>query len=229
MASGSIVKTVTTAAPTSRRVKQKTDNSEDDAGGQASGRAAQAARTTGVTSVSRNAHPSKRGRVSGPRHTRHILAVMGFGSHEFGELALGPKATVVKRPRLISSLDPDVKTAFHLVQLDCGGMHTVGLTADNKIISWGVNDNGALGRDTSWDGGLRDVDDDSDSEADDLNPRESTPAEISPGHFPPGTCFTHVAAGDSCSFAVTDTGLVYGWGTFVVSWAAMMQFEHHGD
>lgn len=138
-----------------------------------------------------------------------------------GELGLGPKATEVNRPRLISSLDPDAKTTFHVVQLDCGGMHTLALTADNKIISWGVNDNGALGRDTSWDGGVRDVhtdeSDDSSEEADDLNPRESSPAEILSGHFPADTRFVQVAAGNNCSFVVTDTGLVYGWGTFVNS------------
>lgn len=51
----------------------------------------------------------------------------------------------------------------------------------------------------------------------DLNPLESTPTCIPDTSFPPGTKFATVAAGDSCSFAVTTTGLVYGWGTFVVS------------
>ncbi|KAM0427594.1 hypothetical protein ACHAPT_007555 [Fusarium lateritium] len=93
-------------------------------------------------------------------------------------------------------------------------MHTVALTADNKILTWGVNDEGALGRDTSWEGGVRDIDADSDDEDDSLNPHESTPTEIAQDSFPSGTKFTQVAAGDSCSFALTDTGLVYGWGAF---------------
>ena len=35
-----------------------------------------------------------------------------------------------------------------VVQIDAGGMHVVALTRDNKILTWGVNDQGALGRDT---------------------------------------------------------------------------------
>jgi regulator of chromosome condensation len=95
-------------------------------------------------------------------------------------------------------------------------MHTIALTEDNKIVTWGVNDNGALGRDTAWDGGLRDIGGDSDQEDGELNPLESTPTAIPTSAFPPGMRFAQVAAGDSCSFAVTDTGLVYGWGTFKV-------------
>ena len=63
----------------------------------------------------------------------------------------------------------------------------------------------------------RSIDADSDSDDEDVNPLESTPTHIPENSFPKGTKFTSVAAGDSCSFAVTDTGLVYGWGTFLVS------------
>ncbi|KAI8945769.1 regulator of chromosome condensation 1/beta-lactamase-inhibitor protein II [Xylaria longipes] len=143
-----------------------------------------------------------------------VLAVFVFGGGENGELGLGPKRTEALRPCLNSSLDPDSSTAYHIVEYACGGMHTVALSADNRIVTWGVNDNNALGRDTQWDGGLRDVDADSDYEDEELNPLESTPTEIPAEHFPPGTRFAQVAAGDSCSFALTDAGLVYGWGTF---------------
>ncbi len=41
-----------------------------------------------------------------------------------------------------------------VLQVACGGMHTVTLTEDHAIYSWGVNDEGALGRETgqysSW-------------------------------------------------------------------------------
>lgn len=61
--------------------------------------------------------------------------------------------------------------------------------------------------------------DDSDSEDDDdngLNPRESIPAEVdfSTTEVAEGTRWVQVTAGDSCSFALTDDGRVYGWGTF---------------
>jgi regulator of chromosome condensation len=113
-------------------------------------------------------------------------------------------------------LDLCCLTAYYIIDFACGGMHTVALSKNNEIITWGVNDNKALGRNTDWDGGLRDVDADSDDENGDLNPLESTPMEIPAKHFPPGTRFSQVAAGDNCSFALTDTGLVYGWGTFRV-------------
>jgi len=145
-----------------------------------------------------------------------VCAVLIFGNGDNGELGLGPNKTESLRPRSNPYLNPDDTSKFHVVQLACGGMHTIGLTVDNKIISWGVNDNYALGRDTHWDEKLRDVDAESDEEEAELNPLESTPAEIPPRHFPAGTQFVQVAAGDSCSFALTDTGLLYGWGTFRV-------------
>jgi hypothetical protein len=152
-----------------------------------------------------------------------ILTVYAFGTGDMsGELGLGPKKKEAKRATIIPKLDGRDKDAYHVVQVDCGGMHSLALTADNKIVSWGGNDKGALGRDTNWDGGLRDMDadkagSDSDSDDEDVNPLESTPTHIPEDSFPKGTRFTSVAAGDSCSFAVTETGLVYGWGTFLVS------------
>lgn len=35
-----------------------------------------------------------------------------------------------------------------VLQIACGGMHTVALLEDGRIFSWGVNDEGALGRET---------------------------------------------------------------------------------
>ncbi|KAI1348459.1 regulator of chromosome condensation [Xylaria sp. FL0043] len=144
-----------------------------------------------------------------------VLQIIVFGSGECGELGLGPREKEKPRAFVNPFLSGDEGTRFHIVQLDCGGMHTVALTDDNEIVTWGVNDRGALGRDTTWDGGLRDVDAESDDEDEQLNPMESTPTQIPADSFPPGARFVQVAAGDSCSFALTDTGLVYGWGTFL--------------
>jgi regulator of chromosome condensation len=154
------------------------------------------------------------------------LDVFVFGEGSSGELGLGSvkiegkKPIDVRRPRLNANLA--AKTAG-VVQIACGGMHSLALTKDNKILSWGVNDQGALGRDTAWEGGLRDVskDDESDSDDDDddtgLNPNESTPKEIDTSEVADDTTFVQVAASDSASFALTDDGRVYGWGTFRVS------------
>ncbi|KAI9790276.1 MAG: hypothetical protein M1816_005301 [Peltula sp. TS41687] len=142
------------------------------------------------------------------------LNIYVFGANTGGELGLGPKATnaSVKRPRLNPNLSID---SVGVVQVATGGMHCAALTHDNKILTWGVNDDGALGRDTKWEGGMRNVDDsDSDVEETPLNPRESTPTAIDSSAFPEGTVFTQLAASDSATFALTDEGLVYGWGAF---------------
>lgn len=142
------------------------------------------------------------------------LAIYLFGSGESSELGLGSNTTEALVPTRNPYLDPNDPSKLHVVQLACGGMHTVALTADNKIVTWGVNDNAALGRDTQWDGGVRDIDEE--EEQGDLNPLESIPTAIPSSLFHLGTRFVQVAAGDSCSLALTDNGLVYGWGTFLV-------------
>ncbi|KAI9869748.1 MAG: hypothetical protein M1830_005127 [Pleopsidium flavum] len=145
------------------------------------------------------------------------LNVYVFGEGSCGELGLGTakNAIDVKRPRLNPKLSADT---VGVVQLAVGGMHVAALTHDNKILTWGVNDQGALGRDTAWEGKMKDMDDDKSDTSEEsdsgLNPRESTPTAIPSGAFPEGTIFVEVAAGDSSTFALTDDGLVYGWGTF---------------
>ena len=157
------------------------------------------------------------------------LDVFVFGEGSAGELGLGAardsagrKPVDVKRPRLnerLSAKDVGV------VQIAVGGMHCAALTFDNKILTWGVNDQGALGRETAQEGKMKDITqkdgDDSDSDSDDdgegLNPTEAEPREVDPAHFPDGTVFAQLVASDSATFALTDDGFVYGWGTFRVS------------
>lgn len=172
------------------------------------------------------APPSKKAKLlnKGPVLTEPAterLNVYVFGEGTAGELALGTakKAVDVKRPRLNPNLSADT---VGVVQIAAGGMHAVALTHDNKILTWGVNDQGTLGRDTDWEGGVRDMDDaaseSSDDEKDDngLNPFESMPGEVdwSETEVAEGSRFVQVAAGDSTSFVMTDDGRVYGWGTF---------------
>ncbi|KAK3332230.1 putative regulator of chromosome condensation protein [Cercophora scortea] len=145
-----------------------------------------------------------------------VMDIFVFGEGSSGELGLGAmkyqgkKPIDVKRPRINHNLKG-------IVQVACGGMHVAALTNDNRILTWGVNDQGALGRETTWSGGLRDVDDeDSDDDDDDsgLNPKESEPAEIDTINVPEDTVWSQVVASDSATFALTNTGKVFGWGTF---------------
>ncbi|UKZ57228.1 hypothetical protein TrVGV298_011081 [Trichoderma virens] len=173
----------------------------------------EAASTNAEEQASQPAKPPAKAPTAAP-----ILTTIVFGSGECGELGLGPTKKMTLVGRVNPFLDPHGEDKVQVVQIACGGMHVVILTADNKIITWGVNDDNALGRDTKWDSG-RDTgsgDGDDDDDEDDLNPHESTPAQVPVNHFPSNTKFAQVAAGDSCSFVLTDTGLVYGWGTFRV-------------
>ncbi|GAP89474.1 putative rcc1 domain-containing protein [Rosellinia necatrix] len=149
------------------------------------------------------------------------LDVFVFGEGSSGELGLGSKKNEgkrpidVKRPRLNHNLDAE---KVGIVDVACGGMHAVALTKDNRVLTWGVNDDKALGRDTTWDGGVRDADaEDSDSDDDDdtgVNPLESTPAQIEKGELEDHDVICKVAATDSASFLLTTDGFVFGWGTF---------------
>ncbi|KAH8660689.1 regulator of chromosome condensation 1/beta-lactamase-inhibitor protein II [Tricladium varicosporioides] len=150
------------------------------------------------------------------------LDIYVCGEGVSGELGLGPKPiegrkpTHVKHPHCNKLLDA---ATVGIVQIAVGGMHCVSLTHDQKIMTWGVNDNGALGRDTTWEAPTKGIDEgsiseDSDDEGD-LNPIESTPTAVPTENFGKHIpTFVQVVASDSASFALTGEGLVYGWGTF---------------
>ncbi|KAL4738516.1 regulator of chromosome condensation 1/beta-lactamase-inhibitor protein II [Aspergillus similis] len=151
------------------------------------------------------------------------LDVYVFGTNCAGELGLGDatKKTEIPRPVLNPKLAADDVGVVHLA---VGGMHSAALTHDNQILTWGVNDDGALGRDTKQDPEdvkMRNVGDedsaDGESESEDegnYNLKEATPLPMDAAHFPAGTVFTQLAATDSATFALTADGKVYGWGTF---------------
>lgn len=158
-----------------------------------------------------------------------LLDIYVFGCNECGELGLGQqtKKDTIARP----TKNPDL-TALGIVQMAAGGMHGVALTKDNKILTWGVNDGKPLGRDTDeWVAPEKDADADSDDESVGAaqNPLESTPTEVVMTNVPEGTIFTQIAAGDNATYAVTNDGLVYGWGTVRVSCVANTTFENYAN
>ncbi|XXG98634.1 hypothetical protein Hte_004960 [Hypoxylon texense] len=215
--------------PSSRSAaKRRRDDDQDDS-------APNATRQKRARKLDTVAAPSRRGRANGtaqragaaapppPLNTRPStkLNVFVFGEGRFGELGLGnqkhdgKKPINVKRPRLNHNLLAD---KVGVVQVACGGMHAVALTADNKILTWGVNDLKALGREVVFvDPGSDDDDSDASDDDDDykgLDQGESTPGEVDLSAFSVVPQFVQVAATDSATFALTETGDVYGWGTF---------------
>ena len=101
-----------------------------------------------------------------------------------------------------------------------GGMHAAALDSEGKVWTWGVNDQGSLGRNTknvavgpvaNGDVIMKESDDD-DEEL--LNVLESKPGVVQ--GFPEGVKVVKLACGDSISVAIADDGLVYSWGTFRV-------------
>ena len=134
-----------------------------------------------------------------------------------GELGLGATARDrnVKRPRINAHLPVD---DIGIVDVAVGGMHVAALDYLGGVWTWGVNDQGSLGRDTKGannEVAMTEAGDDSDSEEELLNLLESKPG-LAQG-FPAGVKVVKLACGDSISVAIADDGNVYSWGTFRVS------------
>jgi regulator of chromosome condensation len=62
-------------------------------------------------------------------------------------LGLGDDVLQVKKPRKIPifSLGPGFP-ANKIIKIACGGQHTLALSSNGVVFSWGGNDDGALGR-----------------------------------------------------------------------------------
>jgi regulator of chromosome condensation len=148
-----------------------------------------------------------------PMRTTEKCVVFVFGAGSMGELGLGAtgKDRDVKRPRLNGLL-----SSIGIVDVAVGGMHVAALDYEGRVWTWGVNDQGSLGRDTKVvDKEVAMKDDDSDDEEEEeLNPLESKPGLVQ--GFPEGVQIVKLACGDSISVAIANDGKVYSWGTFRV-------------
>jgi regulator of chromosome condensation len=150
-----------------------------------------------------------------PSRLQDKCDVFVFGAGSMGELGLGATSRDrnVKRPRLNAHL---LSKDVGIVDVALGGMHVAALDQIGRIWTWGVNDQGSLGRDTKVDTkevAMKDDDSDSDDE-DDLNPLESKPGLVQ--GFPDNLKIVKMACGDSISVAIAEDGKVYSWGTFRV-------------
>uniref|UniRef100_A0A131YNV2 Regulator of chromosome condensation n=1 Tax=Rhipicephalus appendiculatus TaxID=34631 RepID=A0A131YNV2_RHIAP len=162
-------------------------------------------RKAAETQSSQNAVPAKRKKgslesaasaapsVKKPRLLKEVSVkrrsssgnVYTVGQGDVGQLGLGPDVMECSRPALVQDLKD-------VVDVVAGGMHTLCLTADGKVWSFGCNDEGALGRQTSS-----------------LDGSETTPGTV---ELPEPVA--QVTAGDSHSAALTVSGKLFLWGNF---------------
>lgn len=108
-----------------------------------------------------------------------------FGADTCGELGLGKIGVTKKVPTCVLA-DQSIK---HVI---CGPMHTISLSEDGQVYSYGCNDEGALGRITDGDETL-----------------EATPTLV-----PLDGKVIKVTAGDSHSAVLIEDGRVFVWGNF---------------
>uniref|UniRef100_A0A1L8E655 Putative alpha-tubulin suppressor n=1 Tax=Nyssomyia neivai TaxID=330878 RepID=A0A1L8E655_9DIPT len=117
--------------------------------------------------------------------------VLACGQNDVRQLGLGEDVTEKTRPALVGDLK-------NIVDVRAGGMHTLCLTDAGAVWSFGCNDEGALGRDTSEEG-----------------------SEMTPGQVDlPEKCLK-ISAGDSHSACLLENGQVYAWGSFRDSHGSM--------
>ncbi|XP_078238677.1 regulator of chromosome condensation-like [Pogona vitticeps] len=126
----------------------------------------------------------KRTKVSHPSHQSKPGLVLTLGQGDLGQLGLGPDVLARKRPAV-------VKLPEKIIQAEAGGVHTVCLSETGKIYTFGCNDEGALGRDTSEEG-----------------------SDSVPGLVDLKEKVVQVSAGDSHTAALTEDGRVFIWGAF---------------
>lgn len=128
-----------------------------------------------------------------PADAARPCSVFSLGQGDTGQLGLGDGVLERKFPALVSALD-DAEGDDSPSRVAAGGMHTLTLTRSGKVLSFGCNDEGALGRLTEEDEECYE------------------PGEVA---FPDGVGrIMQITAGDSHSAAVDEHGKVYYWGTF---------------
>ncbi|KAM3831580.1 putative E3 ubiquitin-protein ligase HERC6 isoform 1-T1 [Vipera latastei] len=110
--------------------------------------------------------------------------VFSWGAGGFGQLGTGILEDSLI-PKEIDSL-----SMYNVIQVACGHYHSIALTKDGRVFSWGQNIHGQLGLGK----GL---------------PSQATPCNIS---SLAGIPVAQVAAGGAHSFVLSHSGVVYGWG-----------------
>ncbi|XP_030638003.1 regulator of chromosome condensation [Chanos chanos] len=137
-----------------------------------------------IENKAEDSNAAKKVKVSHRSHGQEKGLVLVLGQGDVGQLGLGEDILERKKPALVTLPEG-------VVQAVAGGMHTVCLSDTGNIYTFGCNDEGALGRDTSEEG-----------------------SEMAPGKVELAEKVVQVSAGDSHTAALTEDGTVYIWGSF---------------
>lgn len=127
--------------------------------------------------------------------------VFVWGSNDNGVLGIGTKATFRKRPFPVALLDKTSDTGYErlipkCVHIATKGLHSVAVTPDGEVHTWGVGDEGQLARDVSEDD-------------------EEGPAKPGVVAMPADAgAVIRVAASDGASFALDKYGTAFASGVF---------------
>ncbi|XP_067139525.1 regulator of chromosome condensation-like [Centruroides vittatus] len=116
-----------------------------------------------------------------------VSDILVCGENAFGQIGFDPDdISEVVRPKLLS-------TDHNVVDIAAGAMHNIFLTDKGEVYTFGLNDEGQLGRTTN------------DEEASTL---------YKPGKVDIPEKVVHITAGEMHSAALTENGKVFIWGTF---------------
>lgn len=127
--------------------------------------------------------------------------VMIWGDNTCMVLGISTRASGRKRPFPVALIDKAAPSGYKRLLPKCkqvvaSGVHTVAVTVDGDLYSWGVNDEGQLGRRIP----------DGDDEA------PAVPGLVSLGEG--AGKVSSAAATDAATFALTEEGTLYGTGVF---------------
>lgn len=110
------------------------------------------------------------------------MPIYSLGSNAINQLGLGEDEDCTHIPKEIKLLKDE-----KIIKVRCGSIHTLALSSQGTLYSWGCNDEGALGREGD----------------------ESTPSQINKLEN-----IVDIGCGASISAALTKDGRVYIWGKF---------------
>ncbi|CAG8592195.1 11967_t:CDS:2 [Funneliformis caledonium] len=153
-----------------------------------------------------------------PIRPQQVGQVYAIGLNDCAQCGMDESTEHLKKVRLIPSLGQ-----FNIVDISAGSLHSAALTSDGKIVTWGCNDHGTLGRFTEA-------------------PKSAFAKEIfDAGNYEIGeenkpayaegldnVNIVKVICGGNATFAISDQGHLYATGTFKGKDGILgFSYDHH--